>query len=261
MIGGNFNPRPPCGGRHQAGTAHHQRERFQSTSSVWRTTFRGVEAHGVQRISIHVLRVEDDLAAESLENARRISIHVLRVEDDPVSFSATLPTIFQSTSSVWRTTLPLTPSVQRSAISIHVLRVEDDGTRSSRPHPSSDFNPRPPCGGRRSRFFAVCAVTNFNPRPPCGGRQVSMCAAFAAINFNPRPPCGGRLFGVLLAVRIVRFQSTSSVWRTTSSLAFILIIQHISIHVLRVEDDFTPVMALLIPSEFQSTSSVWRTTS
>ena len=35
-------------------------------------------------------------------------------------------TIFQSTSSVWRTTPPLFCKISQGAISIHVLRVEDD---------------------------------------------------------------------------------------------------------------------------------------
>ena len=33
-----FNPRPPCGGRHKQRRQTRQRHRFQSTSSVWRTT-------------------------------------------------------------------------------------------------------------------------------------------------------------------------------------------------------------------------------
>ena len=36
----------------------------------------------------------------------------------------------------------------------------------------NDFNPRPPCGGRREcpRYGGISGG-NFNPRPPCGGRQ------------------------------------------------------------------------------------------
>ena len=56
-----------------------------------------------------------------------ISIHVLRVEDDSFSGLDDAPvTVFQSTSSVWRTT-----PRQRSLVC-----------------PVADFNPRPPCGGR-----------------------------------------------------------------------------------------------------------------
>ena len=34
--------------------------RFQSTSSVWRTTYNLAETDEIKKISIHVLRVEDD---------------------------------------------------------------------------------------------------------------------------------------------------------------------------------------------------------
>ena len=59
-------------------------------------------------ISIHVLRVEDD--AKQLQPAAHgdaISIHVLRVEDDLCGFPDIGVVVheFQSTSSVWRTTM------------------------------------------------------------------------------------------------------------------------------------------------------------
>ena len=56
----------------------------------------------------------------------RISIHVLRVEDD-----------------AW-----LSYCYVGASISIHVLRVEDDAKLLVLCWPLSDFNPRPPCGGR-----------------------------------------------------------------------------------------------------------------
>ncbi len=56
-----------------------------------------------------------------------ISIHVLRVEDDSGSLKLlTLLLLFQSTSSVWRTTELLSEVNDYVQISIHVLRVEDD---------------------------------------------------------------------------------------------------------------------------------------
>ena len=60
---------------------------------------------------------------------KTISIHVLRVEDDQVHAR----------------------KVHRQGISIHVLRVEDDLSTSERRSIAADFNPRPPCGGRRKR--------------------------------------------------------------------------------------------------------------
>ena len=126
--------------------------RFQSTSSVWRTTrCTGSACSAYRPISIHVLRVEDDRPADEAAAAPEpISIHVLRVEDDKVAE-------------------PVVRAV-------------------------CDFNPRPPCGGRRQRI-------------------------------------GGR-YGAGISIHVLRveddskvskitprndlFQSTSSVWRTTA---------------------------------------------
>ena len=79
----NFNPRPPCGGRLVEMVAVAVREKFQSTSPVWRTT------------KLYLVR-EDDAKyfnprppcggrlRQTVTNpdSRRISIHVPRVEDD-----------------------------------------------------------------------------------------------------------------------------------------------------------------------------------
>ena len=213
----HFNPRPPCGGRLFSANILIRVVRFQSTSSVWRTTTQprhrctlcAISIHVLRveddtiknidkismLISIHVLRVEDDVPqsrrqrfapisihvlrveddAEQLQpaaHAHAISIHVLRVEDDPVPcgrgpahspisihvlrveddlISWALKSsdeIFQSTSSMWRTTDAASLPEGSTAISIHVLHVEDDiGPNFYLPY-QVNFNPRPPCGGR-----------------------------------------------------------------------------------------------------------------
>ena len=78
-------------------------------------------------ISIHVLRVEDDLAVGCNGSTRHISIHVLRVEDDAIPVIVTFPPDDFN---------PRPPCGGRlcscifyhlsQLISIHVLRVEDD---------------------------------------------------------------------------------------------------------------------------------------
>ena len=109
-----------------------------------------------KNISIHVLRVEDDCSAILASLASIISIHVLRVEDDfCILILRDVHLVFQSTSSVWRTTL---------------FRIRNAFT-------AHDFNPRPPCGGRLAvPAFKSLNSLHFNPRPPCG------------------PPCGGRQY-------------------------------------------------------------------
>ena len=169
----NFNPRPPCGGRLRESMQIQILREFQSTSSVWRTTAPGGAAAIIGQISIHVLRVEDDLLIVAVLCTR---------------------TKFQSTSSVWRTTRRAGPRTWSAGISIHVLRVEDDPPMIVKPLAAGDFNPRPPCGGRRAGELCAGLWLDFNPRPPCGGRHVCQHA------------------GVIPAV----FQSTSSVWRTTA---------------------------------------------
>ena len=145
---------------------------FQSTSSVWRTTWNAFPQTAQVRFQ----------STSSMWRTTRKCSTTLRTEK-----------IFQSTSSVWRTTTLYPDSTSYDCISIHVLRVEDD-----------------------SRCFAlVNRILNFNPRPPCGGRRLS-----------PRPFLTRALF-----------QSPSSVWRTTSPSAAIVLLARISIPVLRVEDD------------------------
>ena len=189
-----FNPRPPCGGRHTSPAVKSAAATFQSTSSVWRTTswramcrpLAGFQStSSVWRttclparrshpggISIHVLRVEDDLPKGGQTMKFSISIHVLRVEDDGERCPALAEGCkdfnprppcggrlsfrkyeiqggeFQSTSSVWRTTEEIWLESEKCFISIHVLRVEDDSSVTVQRMQSRNFNPRPPCGGR-----------------------------------------------------------------------------------------------------------------
>ena len=85
----------------------------------------------------------------------------------------------------------------------------------------TNFNPRPPCGGRRSSAGLIWHGANFNPRPPCGGR-LSYAGRFNAgcYYFNPRPPCGGRRASCRPNLRMTKsFQPTPSLRRATVKLA------------------------------------------
>ena len=283
----NFNPRPPRGGRRMKKT-----EREPPTE-----------------ISIHVLREEDDRIQRLFQQAvqdfnprpprggrpfltiqrticlfnfnprpprggrlcrlpayshmSRISIHVLREEDDFFQNSILgIRSRFQSTSSARRTT----PAVSANTIS------------------HTDFNPRPPRGGRR---WAFCSATlsgkYFNPRPPRGGRLRCRSGAFRKVEFqstssarrttvrwgksyfagcyfNPRPPRGGRRSRKFFQFLYLLFQSTSSARRTTKSVLPAMTVTLISIHVLREEDDDYHDMERCAETLFQSTSSARRTT-
>ena len=68
---------------------------------------------------------------------KHISIHVPRVEDDQIQC------LFCNTN----------------AISIHVPRVEDDALTANLKKAGRNFNPRPPCGGRRMRSMVLLRLT------------------------------------------------------------------------------------------------------
>ncbi len=162
---------------------------------------------------------------------------------------------------MWRTTRRKRRRAHQNLISIHVPRVEDDSEKVTVTEEPLDFNPRPPCGGRRAMRLSLSLRTAyFNPRPPCGGRRG-----------HDKRGAGGQ-----------KFQSTSPVWRTTRPRSSSCRSMPISIHVPRVEDDtgrwgrrcstlyFNPrppcggrlLRSVLKArtSSFQSTSPVWRTT-
>ena len=146
--------------------------------------------------------------------------------------------VFQSTSSVWRTTIQVYTLRIRICISIHVLRVEDDRLRSSWRPADRNFNPRPPCGGRRVRLICIgkhILISIHVLRVEDDGLSVSPYSH--PLHFNPRPPCGGRQDKNDAQQKVEQFQSTSSVWRTTSTDSMPFGTTSISIHVLRVEDD------------------------
>ena len=281
---GHFNPRPPCGGRPTERCCGGRHFIFQSTSSVWRTTFVPAKRSLNFGISIHVLRVEDDPELLTGGHQRKISIHVLRVEDDTAGRAQVQPhRISIHVLRVEDDQSGLLRSAGRQ-ISIHVLRVEDDSAWATAARTALYFNPRPPCGGRQYSQWAMVGMAlfqstssvwrttqgrhpaghhrrisihvlrveddlmlsppsaggaDFNPRPPCGGRRASVPAFCRGSDFNPRPPCGGRLWRVQCKLCGAVFQSTSSVWRTTKEDDMSKALTTISIHVLRVEDDTT----------------------
>ena len=129
-----------------------RRDKFQSTSSVWRTTKATTKAGEISEISIHVLRVEDDplfckspsviFVFQSTSSVWRTTGRRKNTKCALWSYFNPRPPCggrryrctpcesayaFQSTSSVWRTTGCALLGGQPIEISIHVLRVEDDG--------------------------------------------------------------------------------------------------------------------------------------
>ena len=128
LTSGDFNPRPPWGGRLRNRTQEtpsvgisihalrgeddvlynmkfNTTNRFQSTPSVGRTTATQIYRCLDINISIHALRGEDDNLVGLYGRAILISIHALRGEDDSCRLCrVNVVNLFQSTPSVGRTT-------------------------------------------------------------------------------------------------------------------------------------------------------------
>ena len=106
--------------------------------------------------------------------------------------------------------------MQATKISIHAPREGGDIDSSRTREENSDFNPRPPRGGRPIDTHEQCGQDlfqstppargatqhindmyqyqqYFNPRPPRGGRRSKKYFKKKEKHFNPRPPRGGRL--------------------------------------------------------------------
>ena len=92
------------------------------------------------------------------------------------------------------------------------------------------------------------------------GDVMTLAANTQPRDFNPRPPRGGRHVSRISSDKTQRFQSTSSARRTTVSCLCISPNMHISIHVLREEDDCNLPRNPPTTTRFQSTSSARRTT-
>ena len=102
---------------------------------------------------------------------------------------------------------------------------------------------------------------NFNPLPPCGGRRSSRRnpPIWIAISIHSLRVEGDERTGILTQLRR-KFQSTPSVWRETPTARPPSYNDAISIHSLRVEGDFLTPSTPRLHRIFQSTPSVWRET-
>ena len=81
----------------------------------------------------------------------------------------TLRPLFQSTPPVWGATPLIEALVLRIAISIHTPRVGGDLRDTTPPTATTYFNPRPPCGGRRSAPGLQYNEKEFQSTPPVWG--------------------------------------------------------------------------------------------
>ena len=109
----------------------------------------------------------------------------------------------------------------------------------SRAPAMGNFNPRPPCGGRRYQGTWECRVRDISIHAPRVGGDLERVFRRMGVTayFNPRPPCGGRHPTNNMRIELDIFQSTPPVWGATRGGDEHPWAKDISIHAPRVGGD------------------------
>ena len=177
-------------------TSEATRSTFQSTHPVWGATRGLFLSTSNVSISIHAPRVGcDGLESRRLSPPIPISIHAPRVGCDLHSqVVKAINEQFQSTHPVWGAT---------KSTCRHLFL-------------SPYFNPRTPCGVRRSSMLADMGSGKISIHAPRVGCDIgSTRNGFWGVNFNPRTPCGVRQVLLRDCPGRLLFQSTHPVWGAT----------------------------------------------
>ena len=200
VVGADFNPRPPCGGRRCRRPKRRRRPRFQSTPPMRGAT----------------VAVDPSVAVDPNFNPRppcggRPAGHGGRRQ--PYDFNPRPP-------CGGRPSMPQA-SKASAIISIHAPHAGGDAVgRWVAPSPNH-FNPRPPCGGRRGgTAHGVRYARDFNPRPPCGGRRRPSFPARCSTGISIHAPhAGGDVRLAFPVPAVIRFQSTPPMRGATAKTA------------------------------------------
>ena len=262
----NFNPRSPCGERLCAAAADFQLLLRISIHAPRVGSDRPNDLlHGlILVISIHAPRVGSD-QAEVAERTRKINFNPrspcgerrLAGSDGKliVEFQSTLPVWgatgdhllhpgpagFQSTLPVWGAT-KCRQSRSRETRFQSTLPVWGATSDLCAFLPTQyNFNPRSPCGERRSSSFSSFCVQPFQSTLPVwGATMISRRRTKSSKNFNPRSPCGERRRKFKALPVGMEFQSTLPVWGATWQYCNFIRCIAISIHAPRVGSDKRP---------------------
>ena len=152
----DFNPRPPRGERHYLIIGFAPVSQFQSTPSARRATRAADGAVRPIQISIHALREESDASCSaSWGSSSHFNPRPPRGERQYLPIEEINSTQFQSTPSARRATYMPEIAKSKGKISIHALREESDLPRRSSKITWQNFNPRPPRGERRGRWYSA----------------------------------------------------------------------------------------------------------
>ena len=186
----DFYPRPPRGGRHLTGDDTAVLVQFLSTPSARRATGRSLDVHRRSVISIHALREEGDLSADTLwqqrgnfyprpprggrQNAIKIMMEILEFLSTPSARRATRGAPLQLHGHL--------------GISIHALREEGDPFFPKETADQLEFLSTP--SARRATCtvgVALYTCEDFYPRPPRGGRPKLALVVAASLLFLSTP--------------------------------------------------------------------------
>ena len=169
--------------------------KFQSTHPLRGATIAASVRIFRSGISIHApLAGCDQPTIYDSHAALEISIHAPLAGCDSFAIIGLIARlIFQSTHPLRGATLRCPIEGNGDAISIHAPLAGCDRLQFTIADLRIHFNPRTPCGVRRSCLFVLSGNNNFNPRTPCGVRlRVYFNPRIKYNYFNPRTPCGVR---------------------------------------------------------------------
>ena len=170
-------------------------------------------------ISIHAPRAGSDICW-------------FRSQPNSLTFQSTLPVrgatwVFMQFRRVKHNFNPRSPCGERltrcgvnifpPGISIHAPRAGSDGGGYCDGHGCSISIHAPRAGSDACGTPAKTPTSDFNPRSPCGERPVPVLRRRSHYHFNPRSPCGERQHAHTLGGVPVRFQSTLPVRGATIS--------------------------------------------
>ena len=212
----NFNPRPPCGGRHVEGARKITTPLFQPTPSLRRATCRRYK-----RLTLGV-DFNPRPPCGGRHNHRGSRWCAADFNPRPPCGGRQISRgnpgvgrLFQPTPSLRRATMGSTPAFRMNMISTHALLAEGDPCRE---------NP-----GRRLRYF--------NPRPPCGGRPVQRPVSGGLSRFQPTPSLRRATRSRQWWRLPAQFQPTPSLRRATGEGQGFHLLHRISTHALLAEGD------------------------
>ena len=152
----NFNPRPPCGGRHISKIPTEELKKFQSTAPVWGPTYADNISFFDRYISIHGPRVgADGVRFHDRIHGLLISIHGPRVGADSAKTKGNKLVCISIHGPRVGADVFRHRRLCRRRISIHGPRVGADSPPAAASALPGNFNPRPPCGGRRSKSLTT----------------------------------------------------------------------------------------------------------